>query len=251
MRASSSLLDVRGKQVELSGWGAGSRKHYPERREIGTATPPYVDASRRAMGKPTPVPVLRWNHGRLEYGKGPWPVPGKRTLITAWAASIERPTEQGIAHSAGASSGRGRSRPGIGVGHLRARQGRARIHDDNGQEVPSNRGSEPFSALARMRRHRGSGKKSENAQPIAKRPAASATMVWRQPETAASDAGAVSAMAGFGSSAGLSATPAAASLPAKINPVFSFDAATVDRLADDVMRKIDRRLRVERERRGI
>lgn len=43
--------------------------------------------------------------------------------------------------------------------------------------------------------------------------------------------------------AGAVAQPAAGKL--------SLDAATVDRLAEDVMQRIDRRLRIERERRGM
>jgi hypothetical protein len=46
-------------------------------------------------------------------------------------------------------------------------------------------------------------------------------------------------------------TPALRALPAPLPPAFSLDGPAIDRLADDVMQRIERRLRIERERRGM
>jgi hypothetical protein len=44
---------------------------------------------------------------------------------------------------------------------------------------------------------------------------------------------------------------AARALPVPPTPAFSLDGTAIDRLADDVMQRIERRLRIERERRGM
>lgn len=47
------------------------------------------------------------------------------------------------------------------------------------------------------------------------------------------------------------ATAPAASRPRETAGALSLDATVIDRLAETVMQRIDRRIRIERERRGV
>lgn len=86
-------------------------------------------------------------------------------------------------------------------------------------------------------------------------------LVWRATQQSPGDAGhkGVSAdVAGPSQRAdgGSSAEPRALKAPARAErvpaaPVTSLDPGLVDRLTDDVIRRVERRLRIERERRGL
>jgi hypothetical protein len=87
-------------------------------------------------------------------------------------------------------------------------------------------------------------------------------MQWRHAPAAAGPAGARAAAGGIGPrpasmerAFAAGAEPAAAVVPAAVArvapPPPALDRAAIDRLADDVMQRIERRIRIERERRGL
>jgi len=91
------------------------------------------------------------------------------------------------------------------------------------------------------------------------RPASAVVMDWRQPQAAAIERAALNT--GTAAAADVRVAPAPpSSAPAATVPPTSasrenaapvFDAAALDRLVDTVMQRIERRVRIERERRGL